>query len=403
VKTFLRRYYRAYGVASPGRLLLAGFLVGGCISNVVAATDPDCPAIAPVFTAGENGYHTYRIPALVVTTNGTLLAFCEGRKYSRSDTGDIDLLLKRSTDGGHTWSPQQVIWSDDCNTCGNPAPVVDRQTGLVWLLMTWNRGTNHESEITTGGSKESRRVFCTHSSDDGKTWAEPSEITAAVKRPEWRWYATGPVNGIQLEHGPQAGRLVVPCNHTSAAKTNAASRAVSRSHIIYSDDHGRTWQIGGVEEERTNESTLVELVGGRLLHNMRSYRGHQQRATALSLDGGETWGRFRDEPVLIEPVCQASLFRYSWPQADGPGQILFCNPASTNKRQNLTVRVSSDEGESWPSGRVLWSGPAAYSCLALRSDQTILCLFESGQTNPYESIRLAQFPLSWLEAGAEPK
>src|SRR6266478_1740107 len=209
------------------------------------------PLITDVFVSGAAGYHTYRIPAIVVSTNGTVLAFCEGRKNSRSDTGKIDLLLKRSTDGGKTWSAQQIVRSDGDNVCGNPGPVVDETTGVVWLLMTWNLGADGEREINNGTSKDTRRAFVTHSADDGVTWTKPQEITASVKKADWRWYATGPVNGIQLTRGTHKGRLVIPCNHT---ELNSSGQPVSRAHVIYSDDHGATWQLGGSEDELTNES-----------------------------------------------------------------------------------------------------------------------------------------------------
>ncbi len=194
------------------------------------------PQFTDVFVSGQAGYHTYRIPAIILTTNGTMLAFCEGRKNSRRDTGKIDLLFKRSTDGGKTWGAQQIIWSDDENVCGNPAPVLDRTTGIIWLLMTWNRGDDSEEQIAHGTSKETRRVLVTHSADDGTTWAKPLEITTAVKKPAWRWYATGPVNGIQLTRlARYKGRLMIPCNHT---ELNERGESVSRSHVIFSDDHG---------------------------------------------------------------------------------------------------------------------------------------------------------------------
>jgi sialidase-1 len=358
----------------------------------VADADPD-PGWQPVFVGGQDGYHTYRIPAMVVTTNGTVLVFCEGRKKTRADTGAIDLLLKRSTDGGKHWGAQRILWSDDDNTCGNPAPVVDRSTGVIWLLMTWNLGSDHEKEIQAGRSKDSRRVFVTHSDDDGVTWAVPKEITSAVKRADWRWYATGPVNGIQIQHGQHTGRLVIPCNHSEVRE---GSRLVSRAHVIFSDDHGFTWQLGGSEDEQTNESTLVELPGGVLLHNMRSYRERKCRAVAMSRDGGATWSQVRDDPVLIEPVCQASLVRYSWAESGGTSRILFANPAS-EKRERLTVRHSRDEGRTWTASRLLHSGPAAYSCLAVLPDQNIACVFECGEVGPYERISFARFSLEWLE------
>jgi sialidase-1 len=345
-----------------------------------------------VFVSGRDGYHTYRIPAMVVSTNGTVLAFCEGRRESAGDTGSIDLLLKRSTDGGATWEPQQIVRSDAGNVCGNPAPVVDESTGIIWLLMTWNLGSDHEREILEGTSEDTRRVFVTHSTDDGLTWSSPREISASVKKPHWRWYATGPVNGIQLTRGGHRGRLVIPANHSDHSDPD---RHPYRSHVIYSDDHGRTWELGGVQEDRTNESTLVERADGSLLHNMRSYHGRNRRAIATSGDGGATWSKVTLDEALVEPVCQASLLRFDWPRPDAPGRLLFSNPAS-NKRENMTVRLSNDDGATWPVSRTIHPGPSAYSSLAVLPDQTIACLFEGGEGSPYEKIILARFPLSWL-------
>ena len=368
------------------------------IANLVAARAE--PALTDVYLSGQDGYHTYRIPAIVVTTNGTVLAFCEGRKKSRSDTGDIDLLLKRSADGGQTWSAQQVIWSDDENTCGNPTPVVDQSTGVVWLLMTWNRGGDKEDQISYAASRDTRRVFVTHSADDGLTWAKPQEITASVKKPTWGWYATGPVNGIQLTRGAHRGRLVIPANHSASVLQTNAARPATRSHVIFSDDHGKTWQLGGIEEEMTNESTLAELADGSLLHNMRSYHKQNRRAVATSKDGGLTWSPVKLDDALIEPVCQASLLRCTWPEDGGRSRLLFSNPASL-KREQMTVRLSYDEGATWPVSKLIYGGPAAYSCLAILPDKSIACLFERGKKNSYETISLARFPLNWLEDGKD--
>jgi sialidase-1 len=236
---------------------------------VPGAQKPEGEAL---FVGGRGGYHTYRIPALAVTTKGTVLAFCEGRKFSGRDTGDIDLLVRRSTDDGHTWSAQQTVWDESENTCRNPCPIIDRDTGIIWLLMTWNLGEDTEKEITARTSKDTRRVFVTCSEDDGKTWVKPREITPDVKRKNWTWYATGPGAGIQIEYGLYAGRLVVPCDCVEAETKRGYS------HIIYSDDYGKTWKLGGSTPQCVvNECQVVELTGGRLMLNMRSHSSKKCR------------------------------------------------------------------------------------------------------------------------------
>ncbi len=165
-------------------VLMAGLAASTLLFSLSAAEHPavqDGTYGQPLYVSGQDGYRTYRIPALAVTTQGTLLAFCEGRKNSASDTGDIDLLVKRSTDHGRTWSPQQLVWDDAGNTCGNPCAVVERETGTIWLLMTWNRGDDRESQIIAQTSKDTRRVFVTHSTDDGLNWSDPREITADAR------------------------------------------------------------------------------------------------------------------------------------------------------------------------------------------------------------------------------
>jgi sialidase-1 len=342
---------------------------------------------------GENGYHTYRIPALTVTANGTILAFCEGRKSSGSDTGDIDLLVKRSIGNGKIWSTQQVVWDDATNTCGNPCPVVDRQTGTVWLLMTWNRGDDNEGMIVSHRSKDTRRVFVTSSSDEGQTWGVPREITADVKDTNWTWYATGPGAGIQIEKGVNSGRLVIPCDHIEPGVKHHYY-----SHVIYSDDHGKTWKLGGsTPQHQVNECEVVELSDGRLLLNMRNYdRANKKRQVAFSKDGGQTWTDQGFDATLIEPICQASVRRYSWPGDGRKNIILFSNPASTTNRINMTVRASLDDGVTWPMQTILFAGPSAYSDLAVLGNGQIACLYECGEKNAYERITLALFSLDCL-------
>ncbi len=340
-----------------------------------------------LFTAGTQGYHTYRIPSLIVTNQGSLLAFCEGRRHGAGDTGHVDLLGCRSTDGGCIWSKPQVVWNDPPNTCGNPCPVVDRDSGTVWLLMTWNRGEDGEKQIIDQTAGDTRRVFVTHSDDDGLTWATPIEITAQVKPAHWTWYATGPGAGIQMigRQGSLEGRLIIPCDHVEAGTCR------HYSHILFSDDHGRTWQLGGcTPQHQVNECEAVELGDGRLMLNMRNYdRAQPTRRISYSQDGGMTWSDTLADPTLIEPICQASIRRCRWPDQGQPGILLFSNPAHPTQRINLTVRLSLDEGQTWPVSRCLHAGPSAYSCLAVLPDGQAICLYEAGQTHPYESLVLA--------------
>jgi sialidase-1 len=345
-----------------------------------------------VFVSGEDGYDTYRIPALAVTKSGTVLAFCEGRRKNQSDSGDIDMLVKRSEDNGETWGAQQVVWDDGANTCGNPSPVLDRESGTVWLLMTWNLGSDHEQGIIARTSKDTRRVFATSSADDGRTWAAPKEITEAVKPPEWTWYATGPGAGIQMTGGAHAGRLVVPCDHIESGGDHYFS------HVIFSDDHGATWRLGGnTPQHQVNECEVVELKDGALMLNMRNYDKRQHaRQVALSEDGGATWTSQRFDETLVEPICQASTHRVG-------GCILFANPADAEKRVNMTVRVSEDEGKSWAGALTLYPGPSAYSDLAQLADGRAACLYECGERNAYERIRLVRFQVGDIPRTAKDK
>lgn len=353
----------------------------------------------PIFVSGDHGYHTFRIPALVGTLGGVLLAFAEGRVERSSDTGRIHLLLRRSTNGGLTWGPLIKVWEDGANTCGNPSPVIDPATGDVVLLATWNLGSDHETEIMEGTSEDSRRVYVLRSRDEGLTWSEPQEITQLVKKPSWTWYATGPGAGIGLRRGTFADRLVIPCDHKVSGTQDC------HSHVILSDDGGKTWRLGGIAEEGTNECEVAELADGRLLLNMRnSDKAEWMRKVAWSRDGGETWEGQRNQEELIEPICQASLRRYSWPSEDRPGVLLFSNPANRRTpedrgRQSLTVRASLDEGESWPYSLVVHPGPAAYSDLEVLpgGGGGVGLLYEGGEKAYRESIRFARIGIGTSE------
>lgn len=355
---------------------------------------PQPPLQVDVFTSGTEDYHTFRIPAIVTSPAGALLAFCEGRKQGGSDSGNIDIVLKRSTDGGKTWSQLYVVADHEANTIGNPCPVVDQSTGRIWLPLTWNVGTDKERQIMAGTSKAPRRVYMTFSDDDGLTWAPFEDISATTRQSHWRWYATGPGRGIQLTKGTHKGRLVVPCNHSDHSDPD---QHPYRSHVILSDDHGATWKLGGVVGEKTNESALVELADGRLLDNMRSYHGKHRRAIATSDDGGQTWSEVALDETLIEPVCQASILRFSFPERSGKSRILFSNPASTGRRM-MTVRVSYDEGITWPVAKLVYAGSAAYSCMTVLPDMSMGLLFER---DGYRGITFARFDLKWLTDGRD--
>ena len=334
------------------------------------------PTKIEVFSSGAGGYHTYRIPVLLTSPGGALLAFCEGRRKTPRDYGDIDILLKRSEDGGKTWSEQRVVYGEGGDvTIGNPCPVVDRDTGAIWLPCC----------------RDNDDVLVTRSDDDGATWAEPRNITQDVKEEGWTWYATGPGIGIQLERGVHKGRLVIPCDH------QAPETYFHGSHAIYSDDHGQTWQVSDAIQPCGDECQVVEFEDGRLRMNMRMQDRQQgYRGLATSADGGQTWSEPTYDSNLPCPICQASFLR------DG-SRFLFSNPVppgpavpESGERIDLTVRLSEDEGENWPQAKLLHQGPAAYSCLCVLPDGDIGCLYEGGEERRSEHIIFARFSREWL-------
>lgn len=361
------------------------FLLAVCSASIHSGAAPlPHPIQTEVFAAGQDGYDTYRIPSTVTTAKGTVLAFCEGRKDSANDFGDIDIVLKRSMDKGATWSPLHVIIDDGTMSCNNPSPVADPMSNTVVLVFTKHPGEDSESKILDGRA-EPCTVWVTRSTDDGATWSPSREITQQVSMPEWRWYATGPCHGIRLN----SGRIVVPCNHSLGP-----DHTTWYSHAIASDDWGETWTLLGSAGPHCNESTLLQLAPGDLYLNMRSYHGMNRRHVARSNDGGTTWSDPKPDEALVEPVCQASCLRIY--HEEGSPVYLFSNPAST-KRERLTVRTSRDDCNSWSRGKTLYKGPAAYSDLTELSDGTVGCLYERGKKGPYEGIYFARFRIGWLD------
>lgn len=373
-----------------------------------------------LFAANSNGYASYRIPGLIVTRRGTLLAYAEARRTGRGDWDAIDIMLKRSTDGGRTWSEQRKIAEiagasrnpaaareSSVNQAGltynNPVAIADRRTGAVHFLFCL----------------EYARCFYLRSTDDGATFAPPVEITSTFaqfrKEYDWKVIATGPTHGLQLRNG----RLVVPV--WLSTSTGKSAHHPSDNAVIYSDDQGQTWRAGGFAGHNSaelvdpSEAVLVELADGRVLFNSRSESKAQRRAVSYSKNGATGWTKpvFHDQ--LLEPVCAASLVRLSAPPQHS--RILFANPHNLTRadgdttpgksrdRKNLSVKLSYDEGASWPVNKTLepnWSG---YSDLAAGPDGTIYCLYESvapgASLARNTTLTLARFNLEWLTDGQD--
>lgn len=363
-------------VSESGRALLVTTLaVVGTQIGCASSSPPAAPSVqeVDVFVGNQDGYPTFRIPALIETKSGALLAFAEGRQDIQ-DTGDIDLVLRRSTDGGATWSPVKVVVDNGADVAGNPCPVLDRKTGAVLLVYDTNPAADDKA----------RRILVTKSTDEGLTWSTPIDVTADVKPATWSWYAAGPGRGVQLA----SGRFVIPCDHHDDA-TN-----VSASHVIWSDD-GDHWHLGGSLDPDTDEATVAELADGTLIMNARDLSTTHRRAIARSRDQGASWSKLTHDPVLTDPPCEGSLLQTKY-------GLLFSNPDSVEElqRKQLTVRISHDGGATWAASHVLHEGPSAYSSLALTPGGGIACLYEHGEQlpfAPYERITIARFPKSWLE------
>lgn len=347
-----------------------------------------------VFKKGDNGVHTYRIPSMVQTNEGTILAFAEARQNSRKDTGDINLVLRRSEDGGRTWGDIITVWDDAENVCGNPTPVVDRTTGRILLFSTWNNGQDVEKDIHARTSIDTRRIFVLYSDDDGLTWSDAREITEAVKLPEWTWYATGPCHAIQLTKGKLKGRIVVPCNHGVLGQGTHSQG--THSHVFYTDDGGETFHLGGCPEVG-NEATVAELKSGDLLLNMRGPRTEDRvekgaaRLAAVSHDGGETFAEPYSEHGLIEPVCNASIINY-YKNGRTTSTLLFSNPEHKTKRKNMSVRQSDDSGKTWRTVCRLSDLPAAYSDLLVLDNGDVAIFYETGVDSCYEKMVFSVLP-----------
>lgn len=343
--------------------------------------------LTTVFEA-DRDYPCCRIPSLVTSSKGTLLAFCEGRQ-SRSDHAENDIVVKRSLDGGRSWSPVVVVASEGSDSLNDPSVVVERSSGNIVLhYARFVEGYHTDRAVPGYTDPHASRNYVTISADDGISWSAPLDITEKVKRPDVRAAVVTCGVGIQMRRGEHAGRLV----HAVYQFGGAVDR---EAYVCFSDDGGSTWDRGELalaeDGDRAAEPQVVELADGRVMMNTRTR--NKLRKVALSEDGGATFGNFADDPALIEPACQGSILRYSDPLDGEPSRILFSNPASQTERANGTVRMSLDEGATWAASRQLCVGSFAYSCLAVLPDGNIGCLFEA---DDYQRIALARFSLDWL-------
>ena len=413
---------------SPTLFVLLAFGSLALRSSVITTAAEPLLEKSDLFTSGKDDYVLYRIPGIVCTAKGTLLAYCEARKSDQGDWRTIDIMLRRSTDGGKTWSPQQKI-------ADVPGPKIKNPVALAQKLadpsdVTYNNPVAIvDQQASTGGKSvvhflfclEYMRCFYMRSDDDGQTFSKPVEITATFDkfRPEYDWkvLATGPAHGIQLK----TGRLVVPV--WLSLGTGGHAHRPSETSVIYSDDHGQSWQRGEIAAPDTaewvipNETVVAELSDGRVMLNIRTESKVNRRLVTTSPDGATGWSKPAFDDALLEPICMASLVRVSTAASGGKNRLLFANPHNLSRadgkeeagksrdRKNLTLKLSYDDGRTWAISKALEPGYSAYSDLTVLPDGTICCFYERGVAgsprNRYGALCLARFNLEWLTEGKD--
>ncbi len=403
----------AFGCGFRTRSALVGLALAaaGLLPPAVLAASPLFEKV-DLFAEGQAGFVSYRIPGIVVTARGTILAYGEARKFTSADRGELEIHLRRSTDAGRTWSPQQQIAHLAPRLPRNPHMPDDKkkknmggpeeQTVNNPMLIATREGPVHFVYCV-----EYMRAFHSRSDDDGVTWSKPVEITATFDRfrPEidWQAIATGPGHGIQL----RSGRLLVPVWLATYEKTAAQRKGCS---VIFSDDGGATWQRGDMAMTIGGESSVAELSDGRVVLSSRNTDKRNRRAVVYSRDGATGWTKPEFIEELLEPGCMAGLVSHpGLPGANRP-LLLHSSPHTTKRdhreRKNVSIHLSRDDGRTWPVRRLLQPGPSAYSDLAVLPDGTVLCFYESGKPGEtrrggdwaYATLTVARFNLEWLMA-----
>ena len=347
----------------------------------------------PVFESGKDGHKSYRIPAIIKLNNGHLLAFAEGRVQGASDFGDVNIVLKISTDNGRTWGSIKTIVDYDTLQAGNPAPVVDLTdpaytTGRIFLF--YNTGNKQESDVRNGNGL--REVWYKTSTNGGINWSEAVNITLQTHRPklpqinpaynftdDWRSYANTPGHAMQFETGKYKGRIYIAANHSEGGIQNESMDYIA--HGFYTDDHGKTFHISNnVNLPGGNENMAAELSDGRIMLNIRNQRGDvRARYIAISSNGGQSWDTSYFDKNLPDPVCQGSLLTIGKKRKQNI--LAFSNAADEMRRDNLTLRISFDDGKTWKKNFVIYKNPsqpdaAAYSDIVKLSGKKIGVLYE---------------------------
>ncbi len=407
----------------PKSLRMLAAVAGLCLVNSSArCAEPNVrePFLEKIdlFTNGQLGYGLYHIPGLAVTAKGTVLAVAEARRNG-GDWDMIDIVLRRSTDDGKTWGPAHKFCEVPGPKVKNPAAlrIGARPTDVTYnnpVLIPDRDGTVHALFCL-----EYMRCFYMRSSDDGLTWSKPVEITSTFEKyhPDYKWrvFATGPDHGIQLKNG----RLVVPVWLSTGTGDGAHRPSITAT--IYSDDQGQTWLAGEIAVPGTstwinpNETTAIELADGRVMLNCRNESLANRRLVTISNDGATGWSKPKFDEALVEPICMASLMRLSKKPESDKNRILFCNPdnlsvahgketpGKNRDRRNVSVKLSYDEGQTWPVKKSVEPSWSMYSDIVVSPRGTILCFYGRGAKPNFagDHLTLARFNLEWLTDGKD--